>query len=283
MKVYPFKIPKKPKENIVLQIDRAPRFYDKLHQHEEIQLSYLVSGKGKLVVGNTISTFKPGNFIAIGSHVPHLFLSPLDSKKSHMVSIFFTKKSFGETFFENQEMQGLTPIWEHLPFGFKVSERAPTLKNLFLGLGNENKFHLFIQLLELLEYLTHVSKIPIIESPHVFRINKHQGERLQLIFDFVMQNFKTEIKLEQVAEMIHMSKNAFCRFFKQRTNKTFFQFLAEIRVQHACELIREQPDASILAVATQSGYNTLSNFNRQFQAIKRMNPSTYRNGFAHKI
>lgn len=283
MKVYPFKIPKKPKENIILQIDKALRFYDKLHQHEEIQLSYVLAGKGKLVVGNSISTFKSGDFIAIGSNVPHLFLSPLDSGESHMVSIFFTKNSFGDTFFENQEMQYILPIWQHLPFGFKVGEKTSVIKNLFSELKNENKFQLFIKLLELLEHLTQVPKTPMIESPYTFKINGYQGERLQVIFDYVMQNFKTEIQLKHIAEKIHMSKNAFCRFFKQRTNKTFFQFLAEIRIQHACELLREQPEASILDISSQCGYNTLSNFNRQFKVIKQMNPSDYRNQLSHTV
>ncbi|MEO0572013.1 MAG: AraC family transcriptional regulator [Bacteroidota bacterium] len=283
MKVYPFKIPKKPKENIILQIDRASCFYDKLHQHEEIQLSYLLSGRGKLVVGNTISAFESGDFIAIGSNLPHLFLSSKDGEDCHMISIFFTKSSFGDAFFENQEMRDLLPLWELLPFGFKVNEEISVIKDLFLELRNNNKFQLFVKLLGLLHYLTRVRKIPIIECPYSFRINKHQGERLQVVFDHVMQNFQSEIKLEHIAEKIHMSKNAFCRFFKQRTNKTFFQFVAEIRIQHACELIREQPEASILEIATQAGYNTLSNFNRQFKAINRMNPTNYRNKLGRTV
>lgn len=282
MKVYPFKIPKKPKENIILQIDRAQRFYDKLHQHEEIQLSCILSGKGKLVVGNTVTTFEAGDFIAIGSNLPHLFLSPVDGGTSHMISIFFIKSSFGATFFENQEMQHLLPVWEYLPIGFKVKD-SKVIKNLFLELKNENKFQLFIKLLKLLYYLTKIEKTPIIEGAYTLSASKNQGERLQIVFDYVIQNFQTEIKLEHIAEKIHMSKNAFCRFFKQRTNKTFFQFIAEIRIQHACELIREQPEASILDIAAQSGYNTLSNFNRQFKAVKQINPSTYRNTLGYAI
>ena len=92
-----------------------------------------------------------------------------------------------------------------------------------------------------------------------------------------MQNFNSEIKLEQVAQKVHMSKNAFCRFFKQHTNKTFFQFLAEIRIQHACELLKERQESTILEIASQSGYNTISNFNRQFKEVKGINPRSYRN------
>lgn len=276
MKALPFKIPKKPKENIILQVDKGPSFYDKLHQHGEIQLSYILSGKGKLVVGNSVSTFNAGDFIAIGSNLPHLFLSHLDSGPAHMLSIFFTQNSFGETFFENQEMQGLKPVIDCFPFGFKFQEKEAFIKNLFLELKNEDKFQLFIKLLELLNYLKRVKKVPLIGNAYAFKVNKDQGQRLQVVFDYVMQNFHTDVTLEHIAKKVHMSKNAFCRFFKQRTNKTFFQFLAEIRIQHACQLLQEQPDTSVLEIANLSGYHTISNFNRQFREIKEMSPSNYR-------
>ena len=55
MKVLPFKIPKPEKDAFVFQIDDDEAFYDKLHQHEEIQLSYIVKGKGTLIVGDAIN------------------------------------------------------------------------------------------------------------------------------------------------------------------------------------------------------------------------------------
>ena len=276
MKVYPFKIPKKPNENVIFQVDRSRRFYDKLHQHQEIQLSYIISGRGKLVVGNKITTFTSGDFIGIGSNLPHLFLSHPDSDSSHMASIFFTENAFGPDFFENQEMIVLQPVFKDLPFGFMLKDKSGFIEYLFHQLKNEHKFQLFLKLLELLRFVVKVDKTPLVQKPYAFRISKNQGQRLQLIFDHVMQNFQNEILLEDVAQKIHMSKNAFCRFFKQRTNKTFFQFLTEIRIQHACELLKETTETPISEIALLSGYPSISNFNRQFKEITHMNPRTYR-------
>lgn len=276
MKVYPFKIPKKPKENVIFQVDRSKRFYDKLHQHQEIQLSYIISGRGKLVVGNEITTFKSGDFIGIGSNLPHLFLSHPDSDISHRASIFFTENAFGQGFFANQEMIVLQLVFKDLLFGFMVKDKSGFIEDLFHQLKNEHKFQLFLKLLELLRFVAKMDKTPLVQKPYTFRISKNQGQRLQLIFDHVMQNFQNEILLEDVAQKIHMSKNAFCRFFKQRTNKTFFQFLTEIRIQHACELLKEMTETPISEIALLSGYPSISNFNRQFKEITHMNPRTYR-------
>lgn len=276
MKVYPFKIPKRPNENIVLQIDKGPHFFGRLHQHDEIQLSYIVSGRGKLVIGNGITSYEAGDFVAIGSNLPHLFQNHQNSKLSHMVSLFFLRESFGKDFFENQEMASVKPIFESLSRGFRLNEPKDFIKDLFLESHSEKKFDLFINLLKLLHYLVKTEKQLLSTSNPRAILSSEQGQRLQLVFDYVMKNFHQEISLQDVAETIHMSRNAFCRFFKQRTNKTFFQFLTEIRIHHACELLRENWDLSISEIALRSGFHTISNFNRQFSNITKTSPRKYR-------
>lgn len=61
MKVLPFKIPKPHQDAFCFKIDEALSFYDKLHQHEEIQLCFIVEGEGTLIVGDTISYYKKGD------------------------------------------------------------------------------------------------------------------------------------------------------------------------------------------------------------------------------
>ena len=59
MKVLPFKIPKSSTDTLIIEEDIGNMFYDKLHQHEEMQLSYIVSGKGTFIVGDTIKNYEP--------------------------------------------------------------------------------------------------------------------------------------------------------------------------------------------------------------------------------
>ncbi len=60
MKVLPFKIPKPERDALIYQEDRASVFYDKFHQHEEIQISIILEGKGTLIVGDTINYYNEG-------------------------------------------------------------------------------------------------------------------------------------------------------------------------------------------------------------------------------
>ena len=276
MQVYPFKIPKKPTENIVLQIDRSVLFYDKLHQHEEIQISHVISGKGKLFVGYTITHYEAGDTIAIGSNLPHLFQSQKSEQESHMISLFFLKNSFGDTFFELPEMKELHPFFEAVQFGFSIKHQSYDLSKNFENFSPENKLTLFLQLIELLRLINGQQKTILNDLIYNKDLTKNHGSRLQLVYEYVINNFQEEITLKKVADLVHLSPNAFCRFFKQRSNKSFFTFLKEIRIAHACQLLRDSDELPISEIAAQCGFTTKSNFKKHFKTVKGCSPTNFK-------
>jgi len=275
MKVFPFTIPKKPKENIIVQEDVTKTFFDRLHLHAEIQISHIISGKGKLIVGNSISSYNEGDTFAIGSNVPHLFQSSESSEKSHMISLFFLPNAFGNDFFNLPEMENLKSFFKELKFGIAIINLEPNLFKNITKIKSSNRILLFMQLIELLRRISNKKNTVLSEKQYLKRISNNHGTRLQVIFDYVIKNFNQNITLNEVAVMAHMSPNAFCRFFKQRCNKSFFTFVTEVRVAHACELLIEKNDLSIGEIAVKSGFNSISNFNKQFKAIQGLNPSKY--------
>lgn len=90
----------------------------------------------------------------------------------------------------------------------------------------------------------------------------------------MMSNFKEPISLEKVAAIANMSPTAFCRYFKERTRKTFSRFLNEIRIGYSCKLLSEGK-MNITQVCYESGFNHLSNFNLQFKNIMQTTPYKY--------
>ncbi len=99
--------------------------------------------------------------------------------------------------------------------------------------------------------------------------------RFNDVYQFLMTNFHREIPLDEVSAVAKMSPTAFCRYFKTRTQKSFVSFLQEIRISHACKLLRRD-DLSVMEVALESGYNNLVNFNKCFRNITSQSPSEYR-------
>ena len=102
------------------------------------------------------------------------------------------------------------------------------------------------------------------------------NDRINVVFNHVKTNFKEDISLEEIADLVSMTVPSFCRYFKKITNKTFTQFVNEYRLVHASKLLAEQP-MSITQVCYDSGFNNFSHFNKSFKAFTGQNPSEYRN------
>lgn len=277
MKVLPFKIPKPVDDAFIFQVDSGVAFYDKLHQHEEIQISFIVEGEGTLIVGDTVNDYVKNDILVIGSHIPHVFKSDLNVLgSSRMLSLFFTKESFGKHFFELEPLKALAPFFKRAKHGFKITSKQKAVAALFYDIERASKFHRFIVLLRLLNMASTCHYKSLSSFIYNKEYSDNEGHRMRNVFEYTMDHFKSDINLSTIAEVANMTKNAFCKYFKKRTNKTYIQFVNELRLEHACKLLQSNPDLTIYEVAEQSGFNNMSNFNRQFRVVKQMNPSGYR-------
>jgi AraC-like DNA-binding protein len=277
MKVLPFKIPKPEHDALIFQVDKDVSFYDKLHQHKEIQLSLIIEGEGTLIVGDSVNYYSKNDIFVIGSHIPHVFKSDLNTTKtSHMLTLFFTKASFGTHFFELEELKALQPFFNRARHGFKLTSSQKPIKDLFLKLENASKLNRFLILLQLLKIASKANYKSLSSFIYDKKYSTNEGHRMRNVFEYTMNNFEKEISLDTIAEVANMTKNAFCKYFKKRTNKTYIQFLNELRIEHACKYLISNKDVLIVQIAEQVGFNNMSNFNRQFKVIKQMNPSEFR-------
>ncbi|WP_459212584.1 AraC family transcriptional regulator [Aquimarina rhabdastrellae] len=281
MKVLPFKIPKPKGDALVFQEDYETVLYDKLHQHEEIQISIVLHGEGTLIVGGTINHYKSGDILVIGSNIPHVFKSnpPEDMSKSHMLSVFFTTSSFGEDFFNLHELSTLSSFFKRSEAGFKVTSSKSKIKDLFLKIKSSTKIDRFLYFFKLLKKLSKTEYTSLSSFIYEKKYTDVEGKRMSNVFEYTIENFNQRITLDTIAMVATMSQNAFCKYFKKRTNKTYFQFLSEVRIEHACKLLEENKDLSITEIAEKSGFNNISNFNRKFKKIKERTPKEYRNFF----
>ena len=277
MKVYPFKIPKPLHDALVYQVDAVPIFYDKLHQHNELQLSFIVEGEGTLIVGDTVNYYKKNDIIVIGSHLPHVFKSNLNhGKKSHMITLFFAKDSFGKDFFELEELKELNAFFKRTTNGFLAISLKKQIATLFYKLDTSSKLSRFMILLELLKLLSVCKYKSLSSFVYEKKYSEIEGKRMQDVFEFTMSQFNSDITLNMIAQIANMTKTAFCKYFKKRTNKSYFRFLNELRIEHACKLLFDNKSLGIADIAYQSGFKNISNFNRQFKTIKGVSPKTFR-------
>ena len=276
MKVYPFKIPKPHNDAIIYQEDHEMIFYDKYHEHEEIQISFILEGRGTLIVGDTVNDYTNGDVLVIGSNLPHVFKSDVTfGQKSKMLTLFFTRTSFGPHFFEIEELKSASPFFKRSMNGFKTLSNKKKMADLFTSLKVASKIDRFLILMNLIKLLSKAKHERLSTFIYEKQYSDLEGKRMRDIMEYTMNNYQDSISLEDISNVATMTKNAFCKYFKKRTNKTYFKFLNELRIEQACKLLISDRDMTIAEIAAHSGFNNISNFNRIFRRLKKSTPKQF--------
>ena len=280
MKVVPFQIPKNTEEAFRVQVDDLPHLYNHLHQHPEIQLTLIKESNGTLVAGDYVGPFHAGDVFVIGGNQPHVFRN--DEKffkkrsKAVAITIFFDETTFGENFWLLEEMKSLQQFLKNSSGGFRITGRKKkSLAEKLISIVDAKGIDRLIIFLEILKLLTSRKEMHSLATPVIQRnIKSYDGSRLNKVIEFTFKEFQRPITLKEVAGLANLTPEAFCKYFKTRTRKTYINFLNEIRVNHACRLLTEEK--SISAICYDCGFMNLSNFNRIFKKIKHVSPGEWR-------
>ena len=280
MKVVPFQIPKGTEEAFRVQVDELPHLYNHLHQHPEIQLTLIKESNGTLVAGDYVGPFHAGDVFVIGGNQPHVFRN--DEKffkkrsKAVAITVFFDETTFGENFWLLEEMKSLQQFLKNSSGGFRITGRKKKLlAEKLLSIVNAKGIDRLIIFLEILKMFISRKEMYPLAKPVIQRnIKSYDGSRLNKVIEFTFKEFQRPITLKEVAALANLTPEAFCKYFKTRTRKTYINFLNEIRVNHACRLLTE--DKSISGICYDCGFMNLSNFNRIFKKIKQVSPGEWR-------
>ena len=278
-----FKVPKFSQEAFRVQVDDVPYFYDPLHYHPELQLTVILKSTGTRFIGTNIGRFEPGDMFLIGSDLPHVFRNDKvhyeDNSvlKAQAISILFTQDALGAEFFNLPETQNIKALISKSSRGLSISGKLGLyIKAQMLEITKLSGIEKLTKFLHILDRLSLSEDLQVLSTlEKVSSSRKSDNEKIDNILNYVLQHFARKITLKEVANVADMSEQAFCRFFKKRTRKTFSLFLNEIRIGHACKLLVESR-LNVGEICYASGFNNLSNFNRKFKEITRYTPREYK-------
>jgi AraC-like DNA-binding protein len=251
------------------------------HYHEQLELVCIIESSGTRFIGDNIQKYEAGDIILIGKNLPHMWQeeSPVDSTSSSDVVAIHLGSSFTKS-----DLLSL-PEYSNIKRLLDLSAQGIAFHNahyLLDKIGRLEKlegFQQFILVTEILNDLGSSKDFKLLTSQgFVEKLNDQKKGRLQLVHDYVMNNFRKEIGLVSAANVANMNPSSFSRYFKQAYGNTFSEYVNEIRVGYACKLLLED-DISVTQTCFQSGFNNISNFNKQFKKLRNLSPKEYRNRF----
>lgn len=251
------------------------------HYHPELELVIVLKSKGTRFIGDSIEKFQPRDVVLIGENLPHMWLNDPkyfqedESLKAEAVAIHFKEDFLGNTFLQLPEIKPIVSLFKKAEQGIQFRNVPDVLIQSIIKLNDEtdfNKTHQFIGILH--QLALHDDFNLLASSGYVASLRLEESELSNKVIAFIFNNFNKEIDLKTVADIVNMNPSAFSRSFKRVHRKTFSKYVNEIRIGYACKLLIEN-ELNVAAIAYESGFNNLSNFNRKFKMIKHMSPSAY--------
>ena len=255
-----------------------------IHFHPEFELNYIhKAAGGRRVVGDHIEQIDERELVLTGPNVYHGWQNFKNSgkRKFHEITIQFPDDVFDHALLERNLLKPIKVLFQNANRGVLFSkETILQVEKKIHGLSKTNGFDSFLQFQSLLYDLA-------ISRGQTFLTNmsfQHQNdfynsERIEKVYHFLKENYHRKIKIEEVAELLNMSVISLSRLIKQRTGKSFIEFLIEVRLGSATRSLVETND-SISDICYDCGFNNISNFNRIFKKYQNCTPTEFRMSFS---
>jgi AraC-like DNA-binding protein len=255
------------------------------HYHNNYEISFITEGSGKRIVADSIEEFQPGDLVFIGRNLPHVWIADKETRTPSNRTLEMVFLQFTSEVLSSQILA--LPEFKHVANALALSERGiqvvdQTLNEvsaLMLQMpylkGFERMLHFFM-MMDIIGKSD--SNIHLASKEYIKSRFKTGNKRIETIHEYLMSNYREEVNLKRLAELVNMAEGSLCRFFKENMGITLFEYLNKIKTDFACKLLMD-PDLSILEVCLDSGFNNLSHFNKQFRKSLGVTPSSYRKQF----
>ena len=260
------------------------------HYHPEIDILLTIKNTGYHITGDFMGDLKPGTLLLNGSNVPHAFhpneMPEGDPSKPAMLVLQFSVASLGKEFLGKMEMDRIRNFLDTTGRSFEFfGDTRDRVEQMMWQMMKQNagqRLAQFILILDALASAPDSERRPLVSQIYAPSLNDQNVALIDRVKNWILHNLDQVIRLEDVAKVAHMSPKSFSRFFKKNTGKAFIQYVNELRVGLACRKLM-QSEASVSEICYASGFNNLSNFNRQFKERKGVSPKEFRKQYLEHL
>jgi AraC-like DNA-binding protein len=280
MKVARIRLRQEPYKSFIVHHEKDP--FTPWHHHPEYELVLILKGRGKRLVGDHVARFEKDDLIFLGPYLPHQWVCEINQKdmkggpNDEAFVIQFGYDFLGKQFFEIPENASLKRFLIQSTRGYEFyGQTKNQIISILLKMFNTNDISRLYALLDLFEIFSFTTEYSFLASPNVtdtFLLDKN--DPIKYAMQYILQNFQKKIQVQDLLNITNMSYGSFYPTFKRAYTMSYKDYLLKVRVGYACKLLAEQ-SMHISEIAYDSGFENLSNFNRQFKKIKGVTPSDF--------
>lgn len=255
-----------------------PAFDTTWHFHPEIELTLITRSSGRRIVGNSLESFTAGDLVLLGPNLPHFWQNdgPPRVGRSGAIVIQFNRDTWSRQFWTTAELTAIDRLLQRSARGLVFS--GPSARSAATRIRNLPPLRglpAFLELLAILDLLSRGRSRPLCPDHYDPQLDRRAEARLGRAIAFLSVHYREPVTLPEVARCGAMAPAAFSRYFKRVTGTNVMAFLNDLRVERACRQLRET-SSGIGTIAFESGFTTLSSFNRRFRERMQCSPRNYR-------
>lgn len=251
-----------------------------LHCHSEFEINYILSGHAEFRCGDEKYITSEGDIIIIPPNVLHS-IYPHEHFEQLYDTVVFSSEMLGASSDDRCSAECIRPlingtdgITACISKDHPCYDRIkPLVESIFSCVKNgdaETDLLLKSELMRLLWILR--------KTGAVYRKTDAAGscaESIRPALQYIAENFRENITISRLAEMVHFSKSHFMSCFKQTVGVGAMEYITQLRLKAACEMLNTTAKP-ISDVSFECGFRNISNFNRQFKKSVGCTPNEYR-------
>lgn len=264
-------------------IQNYGRNIDYLHFHNHLEIGFCYSGKGILTLEDEDRIFTGGMFSVIPKNFPHTTNSDGETLSSWEY-LFIDADTFLAEFYHDNPIMADRMIRRvnrkvHFCKVTEMPEMVELIRQIMEIMRNRREL-----------YLEEAKGIVLALLVEIARWNKVEGEAegkpvgnsslISPALDYISEFPDRQIRIEELAQMCHISETHFRRSFSECMNMTPVEYINWVRIKTACDELKKTND-SIGDIAVRTGFTTLSTFNRNFQKVMGISPHEWRKNPEH--
>ena len=247
-----------------------------VHYHDEIELIYVDEGRIDVIVGQKRYSAEKGMTIFISSRTPHMTYAVTDGTCGTLVQ--FRTEDFLDMSLKSamKYLPGLTILSDKPLTVFPAdSPIAGSMRGIMKEFNERKEAYEAFIISDVYSILGFLYRNDIIVNAAAY-FDAHSVQRLLPILEYVNENYNKDLTLEAVSSEFGLNPSYFSRMFKKAVGSSYTEYLNFVRVCRAEKLLRST-NMSVLNIALEVGFSSVSYFNRVFKKIKDCTPSVYKN------
>lgn len=252
------------------------------HYHPEYELTLTLNACGQRYVGDSLQDFESGDLVLIGPNQPHTWAAsqrPDTTRPMLAVVIWFSSEWLGRLLNGWPELGVFKNLVDQAGRGLHFSgDAVAQVQPLLLAMHDLAPVQRLPLLLQVLTLLAQDAASQMLATYAFSPAGDKVQDRIGRVLNHLHAHATETVSMAQLADEAALSVGAFHRFFKRHTGMTVLDYVAQLRIGMACQLLIST-DRPVRLVALEAGYQNIAHFNRQFLRLKRMTPGNFRRSY----